>query len=811
MNKQDSNKNLTDLNFLMDVLRKQSINDVLSEFNTNDMKDNKLLQIFKNFISNTSHFFISKTKYSKDDRLLFQFGYEHGDNSPISKQADTLLQSNRITFPWIKQTNRNKKFFQNPNIKTIYGSYQTILHRSKELIWFLSYDLEIFIINIETEERITIGTLPPKSSKRGASNYKIINKTESSKIIFYNKISIGHASDVSANICILDIDKRSLDVLDHKYTSKFYIEAFGKNKMLTWDDSELLLWNLNTFRSKILKFKNIEFDFANCRAQVIKISEDLKYLIISPRIGKNANNLIIYNLDTDTSSKIECRFAILGDKSIDPVNSTSIQVNFDIINNTVFFWYNIFSNKICSYNLVNCKEEVLLEHKGNISEVRVINKYIIAWSSSKLFRGSREYSNSDYVYYPDHYFENNGLSSPTATSVPYPAELKYFQNNKILSPASAIKLSDEKIELSVIDIDRLDNSKYKNKQYILSDKIIKNLFTHDSIDIPYGVIHNINGIRGEYMRVKRNIQIFENKMYWISVLGNGWNDELSSGFSPAQSQITLHCINLSNNEHKEISIKHPDIRSFNPFDIRVRILSHKQAVISFKNSFLLINLLKNTSKLYEGHLNPIKGVAVLGYEDYFWSFCEKSIRIWDSKLESSIKENLFPHTNPSSSNISCVFNNELFIHLVPQHQNHPNKLFLLNLLNKKLSRYISVPNGVNKIYKIDDNNILLVYSKSIFLINIIDHIEDSDKGFNNNEIHIHDEVIIGSLLLDSHKHLLTWSKDNTIRVTNLKDGNAIINYVFEGVVNVKSSGDNKFIAFSKTQEYKILQLNNLVN
>jgi hypothetical protein len=85
MNKQDSNKNLTDLNFLMDVLRKQSINDVLSEFNTNDMKDNKLLQIFKNFISNTSHFFISKTKYSKDDRLLFQFGYEHGDNSPISK------------------------------------------------------------------------------------------------------------------------------------------------------------------------------------------------------------------------------------------------------------------------------------------------------------------------------------------------------------------------------------------------------------------------------------------------------------------------------------------------------------------------------------------------------------------------------------------------------------------------------------------------------------------------------------------------------------------------------------------------------
>ena len=713
-----------------------------------------------------------------------------------------MLQSNRINFPWFKQTNRKKKFLQNPNIKTIYGSYQTILHRSKELIWFLSYDLEIFIINIETEERITIGTLPSKSRKRGVSkyeeeqtllirakygitDYRVINKTESSKIIFYENTD----ADIIPHVCILDVDRRSLDVLQHNYTSTFYVEVFGKNKMLSWDASALLLWDLDTCKSKVLKFQNIDFGIKDAR-QVIKVSGDLKYLIISPKYGKNRNNLIIYNLDTDTSSKIDCRLAIFGNKSIDPVNSsTSIQVNFDIINNTVVFWFNIFSNKICSYNLVNCKEEVLLAHKGNISEVRVINKYIIAWSSSKLFAGSREYSNSDYVYYPDHFFQNNGLSLPSASS--------------------AVKGSDEKIELSVIDIDRLDNSEYKNnKEYLLSDTIVKKLFTHDSIDIPYGIINNTT-VSYAQDRVERRIQIIENELFWVSETPvYPWNNELSSGFSPVQSQITIHCINLSNNEHKEISIKHPDITFFNPFDIRVRILSHKQAVISFKNSFLLINLLKNTSKLYEGHLNPIKVVAVLGYEDYIWSFCEKSIRIWDSKLESSIKENLYPHSNPSSSNISCVFNNELFIHLIPQHQNQPNKLFLLNLLNKKLSRYISVPNGVNKIYKIDDNHILLVYSKSIFLINIIDHIEDSDKGFNNNEIHIHDEVIIGSLLLDSHKHLLTWSKDNTIRVTNLKNRNTIINYVFEGVVNVKSCGGNKFIAFSKNQEYKMLELEN---
>ena len=34
----DSNKNLTDLKFLLNLLRKRSINDILSEFNPNYMK-----------------------------------------------------------------------------------------------------------------------------------------------------------------------------------------------------------------------------------------------------------------------------------------------------------------------------------------------------------------------------------------------------------------------------------------------------------------------------------------------------------------------------------------------------------------------------------------------------------------------------------------------------------------------------------------------------------------------------------------------------------------------------------------------------
>ena len=86
-------------------------------------------------------------------------------------------------------------------------------------------------------------------------------------------------------------------------------------------------------------------------------------------------------------------------------------------------------------------------------------------------------------------------------------------------------------------------------------------------------------------------------------------------------------------------------------------------------------------------------------------------------------KNLFPHQIPSLYDKSFVFNNEFFIYLVPQYQNQPNKLFLLNLINKQLSMDITVPNGVNKIYKLDENKILLVYSKSILMINVTDYIK----------------------------------------------------------------------------------------
>ena len=70
------------------MYKKQSINDILSEFNTNDMRDNKLLKTFHNFFSSNSY--LMKSNNQEADRVLFQLAYEHGEGSPLTQQAENL-------------------------------------------------------------------------------------------------------------------------------------------------------------------------------------------------------------------------------------------------------------------------------------------------------------------------------------------------------------------------------------------------------------------------------------------------------------------------------------------------------------------------------------------------------------------------------------------------------------------------------------------------------------------------------------------------------------------------------------------------
>ena len=46
-------------------------------------------------------------------------GFEHAEDSPITRQAEEYLKDGRVDWPWLKQLNRKEKYEPNPNYMTL--------------------------------------------------------------------------------------------------------------------------------------------------------------------------------------------------------------------------------------------------------------------------------------------------------------------------------------------------------------------------------------------------------------------------------------------------------------------------------------------------------------------------------------------------------------------------------------------------------------------------------------------------------------------------------------------------------------------
>ena len=220
MNKNDSNKNLTDLTFLMDVFKKQSINDVLLEFNnTTLMKTNKKLSNFHNFVKSGLHLFKKGDKETQSDKLLFQIAYEHSGESYVNQQAEELVINNKVDWPWLKQKNRKNKLSFNPNILTLDG------HTS----WI-----------------------------RGTH------------LVLKNKFLLTWAEDKTLRLW--NLKDGSVKFLNGHKLTIYNVILIGEEKALSWNNTEIFLWNLKSGES-IVPVEYHKFSKKSKRKELSKIGK----------------------------------------------------------------------------------------------------------------------------------------------------------------------------------------------------------------------------------------------------------------------------------------------------------------------------------------------------------------------------------------------------------------------------------------------------------------------------------------------------------------------------------------------------------
>ena len=79
----------------------------------------KDLDLFHEFFASGRHLLEKGDKQWPTDRILFQLGYEHAEDSPITEQAEQYLKDGRVNWSWLKQLNRKEKYEKNPNYMTL--------------------------------------------------------------------------------------------------------------------------------------------------------------------------------------------------------------------------------------------------------------------------------------------------------------------------------------------------------------------------------------------------------------------------------------------------------------------------------------------------------------------------------------------------------------------------------------------------------------------------------------------------------------------------------------------------------------------
>ena len=191
------------------------------------------LDLFHEFFASGRHLLEKGDKQWPTDRILFQLGYEHAEDSPVTRQAEQYLKDGRVTWPWLKQLNRKQKYERNPNYMTLTGhtTYVEGVHLlANERALSYSGDSTLRLWNLkDASSMVLMGHTGSVDGVQLSDNERALSYSHDTTLRLWNlkdgssQVFEGHTNLV-----------RGVQLLDNE-------------RALSWsDDSTIRLWCLST-------------------------------------------------------------------------------------------------------------------------------------------------------------------------------------------------------------------------------------------------------------------------------------------------------------------------------------------------------------------------------------------------------------------------------------------------------------------------------------------------------------------------------------------------------------------------------------
>jgi WD40 repeat protein len=377
--------------------------------------NSKNLNIFKEFFNSSKHLLEKEYKNWSKEKLLFQLGYEHAEDSPITRQAEEYLKDGRVNWPWLKQLNRKQKYEPNPNYMTLVGHTDIIngvklLDNERALSYSRDSTLRLWNLKDGSSKVLEMplswsmhGTLPVWSLEDWVQlldNDRALSWSMGGTLRVWNledgssKVFEEHESGV-LGVQLLDNDRAlswsncgTLRVWNLEDGSSKVFEGFESGVLGVQLLGALRLWNIKDGSSIFLEWTSINM-VANGAGS--NISRDFFQLLDNERVltwDDRRPTLHLWNIK-DGSSKV-----LRG--------HTSSILGVQLLDNNRVLSY----SRDCTLRLWNLKEgssEELKGHEGTVNGVKLLdNDRALSYSrdctlrlwdlkdfSSKVFKGHK--------------------------------------------------------------------------------------------------------------------------------------------------------------------------------------------------------------------------------------------------------------------------------------------------------------------------------------------------------------------------------------------------------------------------------------